>query len=554
MLTRLSIRDVVLIKSLDLDLSVGLTTMTGETGAGKSILLDALGLAIGERAESRLVRTGADMADVTAVFDVPTDHPSQAVLLENQLPIENDHIVMRRTLTPDGKSKAYINSTPVAVGLLRQVGQRIIEIQGQFDQHGLMNPASHINILDKYAQADTMKFQVSQAYENWKEAKQTLEDAKQASAEVKEQEHELRLHLEELNALAPKKGEAEELEQRRDLVANTERTIQSIQDSHTLISHSDTGVERMLSQALKALGHSKECSGGVLDDAYQALERALIETTEARHALDVAGTTVENHGTNLSDVDDRLHALRDASRKHGVEPDGLPGLMNNINISLSMLRDTEHSIAQLEQAVEIALETYLELSDTLSVIRRDASNLLCDAVNAELPELRLDGAEFSVNMHPLPPGTWTPHGRDEVTFMVKMNAGTTPAPIHKSASGGELSRILLALKVSLAEISTEETIVFDEIDHGVGGATADAIGERLSRLGFQFQVMTITHSPQVAAKGETHMKITKSTNGDSTETHVAVLDESQRREELARMLSGSEVTEEARAAATRLIG
>ena len=553
MLTRLSIRDVVLIKSLDLDLSLGLTSMTGETGAGKSILLDALGLAIGERAESRLVREGAEMADVTAVFDVPVDHPSQAILLENQMPIENDCIIMRRTVNRDGKSKAYINGTPVTAGIMRQVGQKIIEIQGQFDQHGLMNPATHIDILDKFSQADGIKFQVATAYDNWKQAKQALEEAQTATEETKAQEQTLRTYLEELNALSPKKGEAEELENRRDMVANTERTAQAIQESYTTIT-SENGIERQLAQAIRALEHSKECSGGVLDNAYEALERALIEAQEARHALDTAGTTIQSHGTSLEAVDDRLFALRDAARKHGVSPDGLPDLMNNINISLSMLKDTEHSISQLQNSVDESLEIYFELSETLSSIRRNSASLLCDTINSELPDLRLDNAQFSVDIKPLAPGTWTPNGRDAVTFMVQMNAGTSPSPLHKSASGGELSRLLLALKVSLAETSTEETIVFDEIDNGVGGATANAIGERLSRLGERFQVMTITHSPQVAAKGQTHMKITKSTTDGHTETHVATLNETERREELARMLSGSEITEEARAAANRLIG
>ena len=552
MLTRLSIRNLVLIKELNLDLTVGLTSMTGETGAGKSILLDAIGLAIGERADSKLVREGTDKADVTAVFDVPVDHPSQSILLENQLPIEEDCIIMRRTVSSDGKSKAFINNTPVTAGLLRDVGERIIEIQGQFDQHGLMNPNSHIDILDKFAQNETIKFQVSQAFKNWNEAKKTLEQAIKTNEEVKEQESKLREHMEELTALSPVKGEAAELEQRRDMISNTERTTQALLESNQILS-GEGGVESQLSKALRALEHSKASAGGVLDNAYAALERALIETQEANSALENAGHTIESSGMNLEDLDDRLFALRDAARKHGVDPDGLIDLMNNINISLSMLRDNDASINTLKNAVDEALEVYLELSDTLSTIRKNAGDLLATSINNELPELHLNGAIFSLDIKPMAPGTWTANGRDIVTFMVQMNAGTSPAPLHKTASGGELSRLLLALKVSLAETSTEETIIFDEIDSGVGGATADAIGERLAELALRFQVMTITHSPQVAAKGDTHMKIEKSTTNGETSTTVSILSEEQRREELARMLSGSEITEEARAAATRLI-
>ena len=553
MLTRLSIRNLVLIKELDLDLSLGLTSLTGETGAGKSILLDALGLAIGERADSKLVREGTDQAEVTAVFDVPVDHPSQAILFENSLPIDEQYVIMRRTVSTDGKSKAFINDTPVTATLLRDVGEKIIEIQGQFDQHGLMNPNMHMDILDKYAQADVHKFQVSQAFKNWRDAKQTLEQAIATNEEVQAQEATLREHMAELQALAPIKGEAAELEKRRDMIANTERTTQALAESNQLLS-GDNGVERTLTQAIRALEHSKNSSGGVLDDAYTALERALIETQEAGNALEIAGTTIEQGGMKLEDLDDRLFALRDAARKHGVEPDGLVDLINNINISLSMLRDNAGAINGLKHAVDEALEIYLELADTLSAIRRDTAKLLVGYINAELPELHLNDAVFSVDQKPLPPGTWTENGRDSITFMIQMNAGTSPSPIHKIASGGELSRLLLALKVTLAEASTEETIIFDEIDSGVGGATADAIGERLAELSIRFQVMTITHSPQVAAKGEAHIKIEKHTDGDETITTAALLDETQRREELARMLSGSEVTEEARAAATRLIG
>lgn len=552
MLSRLSIRDVVLIKSLDLDLSLGLTTMTGETGAGKSILLDALGLAIGERAESRLVRQGASMADVTAVFDVPLGHPSQTVMLENQLPVEDDCIIMRRTLNRDGKSKAYVNGTPVTAGLLRQIGHRLIEIQGQFDQHGLMNPATHIDILDIFANTQAIKAQVSTAHKNWQEAKHALDKAINSSEQAQAQEQVLQENLEELNALEPKLGEAKALEQQRNMVANTERTARAIHESYDAITN-ENGMEALLLRAIRTLEHSKACAGGVLDDAYEALERALIEIQEALHALDTAGTTMENHSISLEAVDDRLFALRDAARKHGITPDDLPSLMDEMNASLAMMQGSQQFITQLQQAVDDSLGTYLKLSKTLSACRHSSAYLLCDAMNNELPHLRLDGAVFSVDIQPLPPYTYTPNGQDNVTFMVQMNAGASPSPLHKSASGGELSRLLLALKVCLAETSTEKTIVFDEIDHGVGGATAHAIGERLCQLGERFQVMTITHSPQVAAKGETHMKITKSTADDTTETHVNTLNETERREELARMLSGNEITAEARAAAKRLM-
>ncbi|MEE9433463.1 MAG: DNA repair protein RecN [Sphingorhabdus sp.] len=551
MLTGLSIRDIVLIEALDLDFASGLGVLTGETGAGKSILLDSLGLALGARADSGLVRHGCDKAVVAASFDAPSSGSALTELLdENDIPLEpGEPLMIRRSVKADGGSKAFINDQPCSAALLREVGSHLVEIHGQHDDRGLLNPRGHKALLDAFARADTRK--TAGAFAAWQEAKARL-DAARGGIENAERDREYLTHaLDELAKFAPQDGEEERLAGERSDMQKGERITDDLKAVLKAFDGSNSGIALLRSAArrLDRLGAEHP----LLADALTALDRSVIEASEAEDKLNAATLALTFDPLRLDDIEVRLFELRAIARKHGVAPDALVTLQQDLTAKLGAIDAGTEGLAKLEAEVKATAAAFVATAESLSAVRSKAASRLDGVVAAELKPLKLDAAQFKTELERLPEDRWSADGIDRAEFLISTNPGAPLAPLTKIASGGELSRFILALKVALAEEGGAQTIIFDEIDRGVGGAVASAIGDRLARLAEQTQLLAVTHSPQVAAKGEAHYFITKSRDGAVTRTDVALLDEDGRRQEIARMLSGAEVTDEARAQAGRLL-
>jgi DNA repair protein RecN (Recombination protein N) len=550
MLLSLTIRDVVLIDRLDLAFPSHLSVLTGETGAGKSILLDALGLALGARAESGLVRRGAAQAIVAAEFDIGPDHAARAILADQGIEAE-DTLVLRRVLGTDGRSRGFVNDQPVGVGLLKQLGDTLVEIQGQFEQRGLMDPSNHRALLDAFAAAPDSIEAVRATWQAWRDARAGREEAEAARVRAAADEDFLRHTLGELDALKPKPGEESQLAEQRARLMHGAQVAEAMAAAAQELG-GDRGAEHALAMAARVLEKVRDKAGGLLDPAIAALERALVETEEARAAIDQAIGDHEREG-DLESVEERLFNLRALARKHSVTVDELAALRDEVATRLGTLEDGEAGLKLLAKAEGETRARYAAAAERLTRLRRSAADRLDKAVQAELAPLKLDRARFSTTLVTLDPADWGPDGAERVTFEVATNPGAAPGPMSKIASGGELSRFLLALKVVLARVSSVPTIVFDEVDSGIGGAVAAAVGERLALLGLELQVLVVTHSPQVAARGRHHWRVAKTQAKDTTVTRVESLDDDERREEIARMLSGASVTAEARAAATSLL-
>jgi DNA repair protein RecN (Recombination protein N) len=562
MLNSLSIRDVVLIDQLDLEFANGLGVLTGETGAGKSILLDALGLALGARADAALVRAGADQAVVTAGFILPQGHPAGLLLAEQGIDAEDDALLLRRILSADGRSRAFVNDHPVSVGLQRQIGERLVEIHGQFEGRGLLDPATHRDALDAFAGLDAARDAVAKAHEAVRTARSALDAAEAETARARADEEALRLASEELDALAPVAGEEEELAAQREMMQHAEALREALTAAETALAGADGdgGAEQGVQRALRALERVAVHASGRFDAALAALERSAAEIAEATHALNAAAHDVDADPAALERIEDRLFALRGAARKYGVSVDALPDLQTDTARRLAAIGDGGNRLAELAGTLEAARRHYIEAAEKLSRGRRAAAKKLDAAVMRELPPLRLDKARFETRIERLPEESWGVDGLDRIDFVVATNPGSAPGPINRIASGGELSRFMLALRVVLSTTGNATTLVFDEVDAGIGGATAAAVGERLATLAGvdTRQILVVTHSPQVAAVGAMHWHVSKREAGRGrgavTTTGVACLDESARLEEIARMLAGATVTDEARAAAGRLLG
>jgi DNA repair protein RecN (Recombination protein N) len=550
MLTGLSIRDVVLIESLDLEFGPGLGVLTGETGAGKSILLDALGLALGTRADSGLVRHGQAQAVVNVSFELPSDHPARALLAENGLEGEaGEPLVIRRIVRADGGSRAFVNDQSVSLALLRELGAMLVEVHGQHDDRGLLNPRGHRALLDAFGRIDTLD--AERAWRGWQEAEAELATAReQLDAALRDREW-LEHAVTELTTLAPEAGEEEALAGLRANMQKGARLAEDISAVGQLLDGSEGGLA-LLRQAVRRL----ERIGGEhekLEAALAALDRALIEASEAEDALEAAADAMAYDPARLEAAEARLFEIRALARKHRVEPDALPTLAADLSARLAALESGEQGLAALERAVRERRAVYEETAERVTEARTAAADRLDTAVARELAPLKLDAARFRTAIELLTEPQWSGRGRDRVEFEVSTNPGAPFAPLTRIASGGELSRFILALKVALAERSDARTMIFDEIDRGVGGAVASAVGERLHRLAETAQLLVVTHSPQVAARGNRHLLIEKSHDGLVTRTGVQLLDEPRRREEIARMLSGAHVTDEARAQADRLL-
>ncbi|MDO7844076.1 DNA repair protein RecN [Sphingomonas immobilis] len=547
MLTSLSIRDVVLIEALDLEFHDGLGVLTGETGAGKSILLDALGLALGGRGESGLVRQGAAQAVVTASFDLPPGALAD-VLAQNGLDVEpGEPLIVRRIVKADGGSRAFVNDQPASAALLRELGGSLVEIHGQHDDRGLLAASGHRALLDAFARIDTGA--VARAHRTWREAEDLLATAR-AELDTQERDREWLEHaVAELRAFAPEPGEEAELADRRAGMQRGEKIAADLQAIADLLDGSDGGLAK-LRQAARILERVAE-DHEALAEALEAIDRAIDDASASQDKIDEAARALTFDPAQLEADETRLFDLRALARKHRVQPDALADLTDELGARLDLLESGGAGIAARERAVAVAARAYETEAATLTDARTAAAARLDTAVKGELAPLKLDAARFRTVVAPL--DAWGPAGKDRVEFEISTNPGAPFAPLVKIASGGELSRFILALKVALAEEGGAATMVFDEIDRGVGGAVASAIGERLARLSRATQLLVVTHSPQVAARGDQHLLIAKSHDGIVTRTGVRSLDEAERREEIARMLSGATITDEARAQAERLL-
>ena len=550
MLTGLNIRDVVLIEALDLDFRAGLGVLTGETGAGKSILLDSLGLALGMRADSGLVRQGAAQAVVTASFELADPAPVAALLAENGLDFDpGEPLLIRRIVKADGGSRAFVNDSPASAALLRELGAFLVEIHGQHDDRGLLNPRGHRALLDTFGRLDTDA--VADAHRAFRAADDELAAAR-AEQETAARDREWLEHaVAELTALAPEPGEEDQLAERRTAMQRGEKIAGELQAIADLLDGSDGALTR-LRQAARILERIAD-DHPALTESLAALDRALIEGGTAQEKVDEAAEALAFDPRALEADEARLFELRGIARKHRVQPDDLAELTGTLAARLARIEGGEDTIHRLEAALAQAETAYTAASETLSAARTAAAARLDGAVATELAPLKLDAARFRTVVDPLPRDQWSASGRDRVEFEVSTNPGAPFAPLIKIASGGELSRFILALKVALAEEGGARTLIFDEIDRGVGGAVASAIGERLARLAGDAQLLVVTHSPQVAARGGQHLLIAKSHDGLVTRTGVRALDDAARREEIARMLSGAQITDEARAQADRLL-
>lgn len=559
MLTALSIRDVVLIERLDLTFDQGLTVLTGETGAGKSILLDSLGLALGARAESGLVRASAEQASVTACFTSPDDHAAAALLEEHGLAGE-DEIVLRRTVNRDGRSRAFVNDHPVGVGLLRRIGELLVEVQGQHEQMNLADPARHAGLLDAFGTPLPLRRAVSEAWRGWREALAALDKAKEAIAAAERDEDYLRHAVDELATLAPRNGEEETLAKERHRLQQNERRAEAIAAAVAELTPKDrraagpAAALRAAARALQRLAPSGQPDAvNPAEPAMAALERAEEALAEAETLLTRLAADADVDPRLLEQSEERLFALRAAARKHGVAVVDLPGLLDTLASRLAALETGAAGIVALEQAAAAAKVRYVEGGRALSAARVAAAARLQQAVGAELPPLRLDKARFFAEVTALPEPGWGPAGMDQVRFLIATNPGQEPGALARVASGGELSRLMLAMKVVLSAGSAVPTLVFDEVDSGIGGATAAAVGDRLARVAQGVQVLVVTHSPQVAARGAAHLRVAKAIRADRTATTVEHLSAAERREEIARMLAGEVISDAARAAADDLL-
>ena len=549
MLCALSIRDVVLIEALDLSFDGGLGVLTGETGAGKSILLDALGLALGSRGDSGLVRHGAAQAAVTATFDAP-DGALAAVLEESGIEVEpGEPLIVRRIVKADGGSRGFVNDQPASAALLRQLAPHLVEIHGQHDDRGLLAPAGHRALLDAFGRLDTGV--AAQAWSAWRRAEGELAAARADIASAAADRDWLEHAVAELTALAPEPGEEEALADQRRLMQRAEKIAEDLQAVEALLEGSDGGLSK-LRQAARVL---ERVAGDhpALAEALAAVDRAVIEGAVAEDRLRDAARALQFDPRAQEEDEARLFELRGMARKHRVQPDDLAALADELAAKLARLEAGEGGVAALAAKMALAREAYIAAADALTAARAGAAARLDRAVAGELAPLKLDAARFRTAVAPLGEEGWSAAGRDRVEFEIATNPGAPFAPLTRIASGGELSRFILALKVALAEQGGARTMVFDEIDRGVGGAVASAIGERLLRLSEGGQLLVVTHSPQVAARGRTHLLIAKSHDGVVTRTGVRALNEGERREEIARMLSGAQVTDEARAQAERLL-
>jgi DNA repair protein RecN (Recombination protein N) len=552
MLVQLAIRDIVLIDKLELHFHEGLSVLTGETGAGKSILLDAFALALGGRGSGDLVRHGEAQGQVTAVFDCPLDHPARRIAELAEIDTEGD-LILRRIQVADGRTRAFVNDQPVSVQVLKTIGAALVEIHGQHDDRALVDPVTHRTILDAFGGLAEEARAAADGARRVREARSALNAHRARIEKARKEADFLRHAVEELAKLKPKPGEEAALAERRLVMMQSEKVAKELNEAFDAVAGSSSPVP-LLSAAVRKLERRSAQAPGLVDPSVKALDVALVAIDDARAVLEDAIRQSEYDPRELEQTEERLFALRAAARKYDVPADELASLRDRFIADVAAIDAGEEQLAALERTLAGADKAYMAAARTLSKRRREAAAALDKAVQAELPPLKLERARFITQID-TDEASRDPAGFDRVEFWAQTNPGTRPGPLLKVASGGELSRFMLALKVILADKGSAPTLVFDEIDTGVGGAVADAIGQRLARLARRVQVMAVTHAPQVAARAESHFLIAKEgvPGSDRVATQVTPLDEAPRREEIARMLAGATITEEARAAAARLL-
>lgn len=576
MLTALSIRDVVLVDALDLEVEGGLTVLTGETGAGKSIILDALGLALGGRGDAGLVRSGAKQAVATAVFTAPDDADLIALIVERGFDVTpGEDLILRRVLSADGRSRAYVNDQPAGVAALREIGARLVEVHGQHETVGLLDWRNHRGLLDAYGGVSPQLSAVASAAETLKAAETRLASLRAAAADAAARAEDIALNLADLDALDPRDDEETELAGERAILGAAEKAMADLADARTQLG-GDKLVQK-LSAALRAVEHARQRAAQALEQsgdapvegaeadhpvlvrlasAAEAIDRTIVEALEAVAEVDAAANAFDFEPGRLDKAEERLFALRAAARKLNTTVHALPALRISLRDQLRLIEDGAEALTNAERDTSVARETYDIAATFLTSAREAAGDRLARAVMEELTPLKLDRARFRVAFEPVAEGRRGPLGVETIRFQIATNAGDAFGPLDAIASGGELARFALAMKAALAgrEDQRQPVMIFDEVDQGVGGAVAEAVGQRLKRLSTGAQVLVVTHSPQVAARGHTHWKVMKADRDGATTTTVAPLDDDRRREEIARMLSGAVITDEARAAASALIG
>jgi len=546
MLLSLNIKDVVLIDQLLIEFKSGLCVLTGETGAGKSVLLDSLGLALGVRAETGLIRTAAEAAHVTAAFQISDNHNAYNTLKQANIAIEDDVLLLRRVVYKSGKSRAYINDQPVSIGLLKTIGDTLVEIHGQFETQGLLNPATHIGMLDAYAKID---YNLQTAWDDWKQAELALHDLQSNASRAQENQDYISQSLEDLTALDPKQAEEEQLSSLRTSLKHREAVIEGLANANNYLNTEHDPIQR----AWAELDRIAEVAGDTLDAALNALSRTTSEMEEARAAIIDALDDIQDNQYDLEEIDERLYALRMQARKHNCAVDDLPKVIEDLSNQYGSIENAEEQIKAKQKEAEQKRAIYIKSAKARSENRQKTAQKLNTLVQKELPPLKLEKATFTTEVTQKDEVDWSANGIDQVRFLVATNPGSKPGLINKIASGGEMSRFMLALKVIIAQEGSTHSFIFDEVDAGIGGATANAVGERLSRLAQSKQVLVVTHAPQVAARADHHWVVQKSGTKIIRTDITPLKNKTERAEEIARMLAGADITKEARAAAKKLM-
>ena len=547
MLRSLEIRDLLIIDRLELEFQPGLNVLTGETGAGKSILLDALGFVLGWRGRAELVRAGAEQGEVLAEFELPHDHPAHSVLDEAGLPGGNE-LILRRVNRKDGRKTAWVNDRRCSGDVLRALSETLIELHGQHDDRGLLDPRGHRDMLDAFGNYEALQENVRAAWRNMSAQRKALLRAEAALEEVRKEEDFLRHAVDELDKLAPQPGEESELDTQRRMMQGAEKIREDV--ARALSALGNDGAEGSMGDAMRWLEGVSDKAEGTLDEALEALGRSFAELSDAVSIVEGALDSLNFNPSELEQTEERLFAIRAVARKHGVLPDDLGAFADDLRQKLQTLDQGDADLGRLQADLSQAEKAYATVAQALRAARSDAAIALDKAVSAELAPLKMERAVFHTQMDPAEPG---PDGIDTVAFTVATNPGAPSGPLAKIASGGELSRFLLALKVCLSQQQSGMTMIFDEIDRGVGGATADAVGRRLAALAAGGQVLVVTHSPQVAALGAHHWRVEKRVDNDVTTSTVVALSAEDRVDEIARMVSGDTITAEARGAAKALL-
>ena len=551
MLKFLSIRNVVLIDSLDIDFSKGLTVFSGETGAGKSILLDSLGLILGNRSETSLIRIGADKLTVTGVFEIDASNKIYDIAKEYDLEIDGD-IIIKRTITQDGKNKVLFNDQMITLKLLKEISSNLIEIHGQHDNQGLLNPSFHETILDSYGCYSKELEDVKISYDKYKKSLKKLKEKEDLIKKAKEDEENIKHWLKELEKISPQKDEENILRAKRQELMNAEKIIEKLNYAYSNLSGS-ISVAEQLSKALNAISKVNELVGDKYSSLEESIENTLYSINDIVDEIENMSSSISLSQNEIDNIETRLFTLKDLARKHQTTINDLPNKKEEFENILNNLQNDVDDLENLYKEVEENKKKYTKSALVLSDMRKNKAKALDDSINKELPPLKMEKALFKTSITTKEKDCWSDTGCDNVCFEVSTNPNTPLGALNKIASGGELSRLMLALKVNLAQQSSQETLIFDEIDTGIGGATAQAVGERLSRLSKNLQVLVVTHSPQVASFGSSHFKVEKQTNDNITTTNLIKLDENGKLEEIARMLSGETITQEARAAAKVLL-